>query len=192
MDGTRDVAIGTIASPFGPIHLAVGERAVVGLELRTTDEAFVRSVARRIGASPVGRRQARRELCAMLDRAVAGIERYLLGDPAGLDLPVAILGRTAWDIRVLETVRQVPWGRVTSYGRAARAAGSLGAARAAGGAVGRNPVGLLVPCHRVIAGDGTIGGYGGSWSGDRQALVELKRELLAHEGVSLPAADRLV
>jgi len=61
--------------------------------------------------------------------------------------------------------------------------GRAGAARAVGGAVGRNPVGLVVPCHRVIAGDGTLGGYGGGWWGGRQAGLELKRELLAREGV---------
>jgi methylated-DNA-[protein]-cysteine S-methyltransferase len=52
-----------------------------------------------------------------------------------------------------------------------------------GSAVGRNPVGLLVPCHRVIAGDGTLGGYGGSWFGDREELLRLKEALLAREGV---------
>lgn len=185
------VAVAALASPFGPIHLAVGEDAVVGLELLATDEGFARSVARRVRMPVVAGRDATVPVRLMLDRAVASIERYLGGDPAGLDLPVEIVGRSAWDVRVLDAVRRVPWGAVTSYGRVARVAGSPGAARAAGGAVGRNPVGLLVPCHRVIAGDGSLGGYGGAWSGDRDALLRLKRELLAHEGVHLPA-DRLV
>jgi len=76
---------------------------------------------------------------------------------------------------------------VTSYGRLAGLVGSRGAARAAGGAVGRNPIGLLIPCHRVIAGDGSIGGYGGAWWGGRDQLLAIKRELLAREGVALPA-----
>jgi methylated-DNA-[protein]-cysteine S-methyltransferase len=75
---------------------------------------------------------------------------------------------------------------VTSYGRLARAIGRPGAARAAGGAVGRNPIGLLIPCHRVIAGDGSIGGYGGDWMGSREQLLDIKRELLALEGIGLP------
>ncbi len=177
-----------LGSPFGPIHLAVVEDAVVGIELLTTDAAFARAVSRRLGATVVPPREAPAGVRAMLDRAVASLERYLRGDPTGLDLPVSIVGRSDWDRRVLEAVRRVPWGSVTSYGRVARAAGSSGAARAAGGAVGRNPVGLLVPCHRVIAGDGSLGGYGGSWSGDRDALLALKRDLLAHEGIVLPAA----
>jgi methylated-DNA-[protein]-cysteine S-methyltransferase len=76
---------------------------------------------------------------------------------------------------------------VTSYGRVARRIGRAGAARAVGGAVGRNPIGLLIPCHRVIAGDGSLGGYGGAWFGTREALLEVKRTLLELEGVALPA-----
>jgi methylated-DNA-[protein]-cysteine S-methyltransferase len=63
--------------------------------------------------------------------------------------------------------------------------GKPGAARAVGGAVGRNPIGLAIPCHRVIAGDGSLGGYGAGWWGGRQTGLDLKRELLAREGVSI-------
>jgi methylated-DNA-[protein]-cysteine S-methyltransferase len=66
--------------------------------------------------------------------------------------------------------------------------GRRGAARAAGGAVGRNPIALLVPCHRVIAGDGSLGGYGGDWYGTREQSLAIKRELLEREGVALPAS----
>jgi O-6-methylguanine DNA methyltransferase len=76
---------------------------------------------------------------------------------------------------------------VTSYGRLAGAIGRRGAARAVGGAVGRNPIGLAIPCHRVIAGDGTIGGYGGDLFGSRDELLDIKRELLSLEGVTLPS-----
>ena len=65
----------------------------------------------------------------------------------------------------------------------ARRIGRPGAARAVGGAVGRNPVGLLIPCHRVIAGDGTLGGYGAAAWGGREAALDLKQALLALEGV---------
>ena len=82
---------------------------------------------------------------------------------------------------------------MTSYGRLARTIGRRGAARAVGGAVGRNPIGLAIPCHRVIAGDGSIGGYGGDWFGSREELLAIKRELLAREGVDAAraAAPRL-
>ena len=79
--------------------------------------------------------------------------------------------RPAWDRLVLDGVRTIPRGTTASYGEVARRIGRPGAARAVGGAVGRNPVGLLVPCHRVIAGDGTLGGYGAAaWGGVEAAL----------------------
>jgi O-6-methylguanine DNA methyltransferase len=92
-------------------------------------------------------------------------------------------------VAVLEAVRRVPLGQVTSYGRLARAIGRPGAARAVGGALGRNPIGLAIPCHRVIAGDGSLGGYGGDRWGSREDLLALKRALLEHEGVTLPARN---
>jgi len=79
----------------------------------------------------------------------------------------------------------VPWGSVTSYGRIARTVDRPGAARAVGGAVGRSPIGIVIPCHRVIAADGTLGGYGGDWYGSRALHLAVKRELLALEGVDV-------
>ena len=84
---------------------------------------------------------------------------------------------------MLEAVRAIPRGSTAGYGEVARRVGRPGAARAVGGAVGRNPVGLLVPCHRVIAGDGTLGGYGVAAWGGREGALELKRHLLEFEGV---------
>jgi O-6-methylguanine DNA methyltransferase len=84
---------------------------------------------------------------------------------------------------VLEAVRAIPRGHTASYGEVAQRIGRTGAARAVGGAVGRNPVGLLIPCHRVIAGDGTLGGYGAAAWGGREAALDLKQALLSLEGV---------
>jgi methylated-DNA-[protein]-cysteine S-methyltransferase len=75
---------------------------------------------------------------------------------------------------------------VTSYGRLAELLGAPRAGRAVGGSVGRNPVWIVVPCHRVISGDGKLGGYGGG-----AHMLRLKRVLLAREGVSLPARRQL-
>ena len=96
-----------------------------------------------------------------------------------------------WDRRVLEGVRTIPRGATASYGEVARRIGKPGAARAVGGAVGRNPIGLLIPCHRVIAGDGTLGGYGGSWFGSREELLGLKERLLELEGVEPPPRSQV-
>jgi methylated-DNA-[protein]-cysteine S-methyltransferase len=120
-----------------------------------------------------------------LRRARERLGRAFTGEERGLsEIPVDLAGLSDWDRRVLTATRTVPRGCVTSYGRIARLAGSPGAARAAGGALGRNPVWILVPCHRVIAGDGTLGGYGGGL-----ASLDVKRALLAGEGIELPAHE---
>lgn len=178
------IGVGAVEAPWGPIHVAVDADAVVALEVMTTDEGFASSIRRRFGelpeTSPGG--TVGRQLAA----ATEAIERYLAGQPEDLAMvPFALHGLTDWDRRVLDGVRRVPWGEVTSYGRLAREIGRPGAARAVGGAVGRNPIGLIVPCHRVIAGDGSLGGYGGSWLGDREALLAIKRRLLALEDASV-------
>ena len=95
--------------------------------------------------------------------------------------------RPAWDRHVLGEVARIPCGSTASYGDIARRVGAPRAARAVGGAVGRNPIGLLIPCHRVIAADGTIGGYGGDAWGSREDRLEIKRALLAREGVEIEA-----
>ena len=79
----------------------------------------------------------------------------------------------------------IPWGATASYGEIARRVGAPRAARAVGGAVGRNPISLLIPCHRVIAADGTIGGYGSDGWGSREERLALKRALLLREGVTV-------
>ena len=178
--------VAVVDAPWGPVHLAAGADAILGIAVLTPPDAFVADVERRTGRAPgpgVG---------PFLDRAAEAVEGFLAGDPSALAaLPLDLGDRGPWDRAVLGGVRQVGWGQVTSYGRVARTIGRPGAARAAGGAIGRNPIGLAIPCHRVIAGDGTIGGYGGEWFGSREALLEIKRELLANEGIRLPARDRL-
>lgn len=178
----------TVAGPWGPISVAATSRGLVALELLTPPDAFDRSLEWRLHGAVARRPGARggdpEE--AMLDRATRAIDAYLAGDPSAFErLPLDLGDRTAWDRAVLEAVRNVPFGSVTSYGGVARAIGRPGAARAVGGAVGRNPIGLAIPCHRVVAGDGTLGGYGGDRWGSRQQLLELKRDLLAHEGVTV-------
>jgi methylated-DNA-[protein]-cysteine S-methyltransferase len=120
----------------------------------------------------------------LLDDAIATLERWLAGEPEAFDLPLDLTGLSDWDRLVLDGVRRIPWGRTESYGGVARMIGRPGAARAVGGAVGRNPIGVIIPCHRVIAGDGTLGGYGGDAWGSHQERLELKRALLRVEGVA--------
>jgi methylated-DNA-[protein]-cysteine S-methyltransferase len=183
---TATVAV--FATPIGPLHAAATDEGIVGLELRTTDEAFSSSVRERtqrrlVATADADASPAARAHLATLEREVG---EHLAGTRHAFSVPVVLDGVGDWDRRVLEGVRTIPHGATASYGEIARRIGSPGAARAVGGAVGRNPVGLLIPCHRVIAGDGTLGGYGGSWFGSRTELLALKRALLAVEGVVVP------
>ena len=179
----RPFRVAAVAAPWGPVHVAASPTAVLGIAVLAPREPFTVDVARR-----TGRDEAAGAASPLLDQAVAAVESFLDGEPGPLeDLPLDLADRGPWDRAVLGGVRSIRWGEVTSYGRVARAIGRRGAARAVGGAVGRNPIGLAIPCHRVIAGDGTIGGYGGDWFGSRDELLAIKRELLQREGVALPA-----
>ena len=185
------LAYTVLPAPWGAIHVAAGPAGLVAIELLTPTSAFVDSVARRLGTTPepLGP-QIGPEVREILERTAEAVAALLAGRPSDLpDLPIDLRIGSVWDRRVLEGVRTVPRGHVTSYGRLARLVGSPGAARAAGGAVGRNPIGLVIPCHRVIAGDGSLGGYGGDWWGSREQLLAVKRQLLELEGIRLPATS---
>jgi O-6-methylguanine DNA methyltransferase len=184
---SEEVRAATVAAPWGPLELAATEHGLVALEVLAPREAFDDRLESRLGL-PVARGRGEGSADRMLDRSIAAVEAFLAGRPAALvGLPLDLGKPKPWDRAVFEAVRNVPFGRVTSYGRIAIAIGRRGAARAVGGAVGRNPIGLAVPCHRVIAGDGSIGGYGGDWWGSRDELVSIKRHLLELEGITIPA-----
>jgi methylated-DNA-[protein]-cysteine S-methyltransferase len=187
-----DVVVRTLAGPWGPLHVAASVRGIVAAESAVTDDAFRSALQRRLGDTGTIRSTAVAPddlRLAMLDRAETAITELLAGGPPHDDVPVDLADRPVWDQRVLAAVRAVPWGRTASYGDIARRIGAPRAARAVGGALGRNPVTLLIPCHRVIAADGTIGGYGGEAWGGREAALERKRSLLAREGVTVAQPD---
>jgi O-6-methylguanine DNA methyltransferase len=179
--------------PWGPIRIATSARGVVALELLSTAEAFEAGLARR-GVGPRKALETHRAPCAAADLCAgtrALVASVLAGEAVALDqLPVDLADRSAWDRLVLGAVRAIPRGETASYGEVARRIGRTGAARAVGGAVGRNPVGLLIPCHRVIAGDGSLGGYGVAAFGGRDAALAVKRGLLMLEGVAMPERPR--
>ena len=173
---------------WGPMHIAAGPAGVVGAGMLGTAEGFRAGLERRGYVELV-----------TLDDAAAGPARSLAerardamadllggGNPDLASIPIDIGDRTAWDRLVLDGVRTIARGTTASYGEVARRIDRPGAARAVGGAVGRNPVGLLVPCHRVIAGDGTLGGYGMAACGGVEAALDLKQALLRLEGVDVP------
>lgn len=113
---------------------------------------------------------------AVLDRAAEQLGEYFAGARRDFDVPVK-LGGTEFQRTVWEELVDLEWGEVVSYGDLGRATGRATAGRAVGGAVGANPVPILVPCHRVLASDGRITGYSAGEG------VATKAWLLEHEGI---------
>jgi methylated-DNA-[protein]-cysteine S-methyltransferase len=177
----------TAASPWGDVHIAAGDHGIVAIETLGTAEGFAAGLARRGFGPPVPPGPATSGAAAgFVARARDAVEAMLAGEPVDTAaIPLDLGDRPAWDRLVLDAVRAIPRGQTAGYGEVARRIGRPGAARAVGGAVGRNPIGLLVPCHRVIAGDGSLGGYGAAAWGGREAALAVKRELLALEGVEV-------
>lgn len=107
------------------------------------------------------------------DDAVDQLEEYFRGERQEFDLQLDLVG-TAFQRRVWEALQTIPYGETRSYGEIARQIGSPAAFRAVGLANGRNPIGIIVPCHRVIGSNGSLTGYGGGID-RKKALLGLEK-----------------
>jgi methylated-DNA-[protein]-cysteine S-methyltransferase len=112
-------------------------------------------------------------------RCVAQVEAYLAGERAKFDLPLAPKG-SPFQQRVWREIAKVPFGETITYSQLAARAGAPRSARAAGAATGRNPISLAIPCHRIVATDGSLTGYAGG--------LDRKEKLLTLEGALEEAA----
>jgi methylated-DNA-[protein]-cysteine S-methyltransferase len=146
--------------------LLVGERAPVGDVVLTG--CYLPGHRRGPAVDPSWREDA-----AALGPAAAALDAHLAGNPEGPTVRVELRGGTSFQRSVWDAVRAIPWGATVTYGELTARLGRQGAARAVGGAVARNPVAILVPCHRVVGANGAPTGYAGG--------VERKRALLAME-----------
>ena len=168
-EGVLDVAHGIADSPLGPLTVIVTRRGLVRLSYgnEAVDEQLDEVAARvspRILASPERTDAVRRQL-----------DEYFAGARRGFDVPIdwRLVRGFAGD--VLRATARIPFGSVSSYREVATEAGSPNAYRAAGNALGSNPIPIVVPCHRVLHAGGGLGGYTGG--------LERKRFLLDLEGV---------
>ena len=113
----------------------------------------------------------------VLGQTMKQVDEYLNGNRKEFDMPLLMVG-TDFQKRVWQALTRVPYGATSTYGQIAEAIGSPKAVRAVGNASSVNPISIIVPCHRIIGGDGGLVGYGGGLSVKRQ-LLELERSNLA-------------
>jgi methylated-DNA-[protein]-cysteine S-methyltransferase len=149
-----------VPSPIGPIRLTARGDALTGVFM----------LKHKYG--PAGFPDAEREESALLAEASRQLAAYFAGELRDFDLPLAPDGsdfqRQVWD-----ALRQIPFGETTSYMAIAKRIGDARHVRAVGTANGRNPISIIIPCHRVVGSDGSLVGYGGG--------LDRKRWLLDHE-----------
>ena len=163
-----------VPSPVGDLMLLASDTHLTSVRFAPhADDAAARGWRRATGGTDAD---------AILDLARAQLGDYFAGRITTFDLPLGPTG-TPFQTQVWRALREIPFGETISYGELARRIGDPKAMRAVGAANGRNPIPIIVPCHRVIGANGSLTGFGGG--------IERKRWLLAHEGVfpELPLQD---
>jgi O-6-methylguanine DNA methyltransferase len=165
-----EIFLGHMPSPVGVLTLAWNESGLRALDFDGFDERFRTLLKTHYGE------------CTLTDAAIPtrcgdALDAYFAGDFSLVDqLPVATNG-TPFQQAVWAALRAIPPATTMSYGQLAQKLGNPGASRAVGRANGSNPIGIVVPCHRVIGADGSLTGYGGG--------ISRKRWLLEHERTHL-------
>lgn len=152
-EGILDLTYQVVGSPIGDLLLAATEEGLVrvAFECEGHDEVLAQLSAQ---VSPRILRAGRRT-----DAAARQLEEYFAGRRRSFDLPVDLRGVPGFRRAVLEHLPRIPYGRTASYAAVASAAGNPAAVRAVGSACSHNPVPVVVPCHRVVRSDGSIGQY---------------------------------
>jgi methylated-DNA-[protein]-cysteine S-methyltransferase len=155
----------SMRSKVGPLYLVASKKGLRAVSLRKQDAPMARSLR---GAAPELR---------VLSRAAGQLAEYLAGKRKKFDLPFDVNG-TSFQKHVWKELSRIPYGRTCSYRDVAARIKNAKAMRAVGSANGKNPLCIVVPCHRVIAADGSIGGYSGGLPVKRK-LLELERNRLS-------------
>ncbi|MFF3325190.1 methylated-DNA--[protein]-cysteine S-methyltransferase [Streptomyces sp. NPDC002889] len=155
-----------VDSPYGPLTLVATDGVLSGLYM--TDQRH------RPGEETFGARDQ-----APFGEAIRQLDAYFAGELKEFELPIHLAG-TPFQRGVWDQLRTIPYGETRTYGELAEALGNPGASRAVGLANGKNPIGIIVPCHRVIGSAGSLVGYGGG--------LDRKQRLLAFERGALDDA----
>jgi methylated-DNA-[protein]-cysteine S-methyltransferase len=171
-EGLADITYTSASSPFGDLLLAATKRGLVRLAFPEEDvDAVLERLAQRVSPRII-------EAGGPLEEARRELDEYFEGGRREFVLPLDWSLTAPFTRRVLRYTAKIPYGDVSSYAAAAAAAGSPRGSRAAGNALGSNPIPIVVPCHRVLRSGGALGGYGGG--------LDRKRWLLGLEG-ALPS-----
>ena len=157
-------------TPVGVIGLAAGEAGLCRLDYVRDEQHFLQRLLDAFADRPVFRTDA-------LDDVRRELDRYFAGKDLRFDLPVDLSAVHGFSRRVLQATMRIRPGQVLTYSQVAARAGNVRASRAAGNALHDNPVAIVVPCHRIVRSDGSLGGYGGG--------LPIKEWLLQHEGATL-------
>jgi methylated-DNA-[protein]-cysteine S-methyltransferase len=166
--GLLDVAYGLVDSPVGELLVAVSERGVcrISFEGESALDELAGTFGVRVLRSERPVEQARREL-----------DEYFARRRQEFDLEVDLTNLPPFQRSVLDELVRVPYGEVSTYGALAARVGRPRAARAVGGALNRNPVAIVVPCHRIVGASGSLTGYAGGLE-RKLALLELEGSVL--------------
>jgi O-6-methylguanine DNA methyltransferase len=156
-----------IDSPLGPLYIAASEHGLCHVDFGVSRADFLS------GLDPLARTE---QSAPALAPYAEQLQAYFAGERTGFDVPLDLSRLTPFQLSVLQAARRIPAGSVWTYGQVARSIGKPKASRAVGQALGRNPVPIVIPCHRVVASDGSLGGYSGGGG------LDSKRWLLHLEG----------
>jgi methylated-DNA-[protein]-cysteine S-methyltransferase len=165
--GLVDVSFDIADTQIGPLLLAVTERGLCRISFDPEPDRETETLARTFGVRVL---RAPREL----DPVRRELDEYFEGRRRDFDLPLDLRGREGFSRDILERLSKVPYGEVTTYKSLAVEAGNPRAARAVGTIMNRNPIPIVLPCHRVVGSNGSLVGYAGG--------LERKRLLLSLEG----------
>ncbi len=154
------------ASPVGDLHLRVESGRLVALQFQAPPRLVLEEPADLLKRNNTANQ-------AVMDQAREQLDAYFARQRQAFDLPIALKG-TPFQLRVWAELRGIAYGTTISYRELARRVGQEGAARAVGSANAVNPIAILIPCHRVIASDGTLGGFAGGVS-VKSKLLDLER-----------------
>lgn len=155
-------------TPVGALGLATSEAGLCEVSFVENEDRFIAHVLDHHGDRPL------LHVPRALDEVRRQLDRYFAGRRLAFDLEVDLSTVAGFSLKVLQETAKIPPGRVLSYTDVARRAGNVRASRAAGNALHNNPVPIVVPCHRILRSDGSLGGYGGG--------LPIKEWLLEHEG----------